>query len=133
MTELIQQNMFLKKEQRRQPVLTDSTGVSVPKRLKSGFEHMSGLSFEDVRIHYSSPNPARIGAYAYAAGRNVYLGPGQEKYLPHELAHVMQQKQGRVLPTVSRYGLGTARNKGKYFWSSTCPDVSKTRRCTSFP
>lgn len=105
MMELIQQNMLLKKERRRQPVLTESTGVSVPEGLKSGFEQMSGLSFEDVRIHYSSPNPARIGAYAYTAGKNVYLGPGQEKHLPHELAHVMQQKQGRVRPTVSRYGL----------------------------
>ncbi len=105
MMELIQQNLFLTKERRRQPVLTESSGGSVPEKLKSGFEHMSGLSFEDVRVHYSSPNPARIGAYAYAAGRNVYLGPGQEKHLPHELAHVMQQKQGRVRPTVSRYGL----------------------------
>ena len=69
MMELIQQNMLLKKERRRQPVLTESTGVSVPEGLKSGFEHMSGLSFEDVRIHYSSPNPARIGSGEASAPR----------------------------------------------------------------
>lgn len=82
MSGLIQQNILFKKERRRQPVLSKSTWAPVPKGLDSGYEHMSGLSFGDVRVHYSSPNPARIGAYA--AGRNAYPGPGQEKHLPHE-------------------------------------------------
>jgi hypothetical protein len=29
----------------------------------------------------------------------MHLGPGQEKHLPHEAWHVVQQKQGRVQPT----------------------------------
>jgi hypothetical protein len=32
------------------------------------------------------------------------LGPGQEKHLPHELGHVVQQKEGRVKPTVQLKG-----------------------------
>ena len=28
-----------------------------------------------------------------------HIASGQEKHLPHELAHVVQQKQGRVKPT----------------------------------
>ena len=31
-------------------------------------------------------------------------GPGQEKHLPHELGHVVQQKQGKVKPTTQLKG-----------------------------
>ncbi len=75
-------------------------------QLKNRFEQMSGLSFKEVQIHYSSSKPAAVGAQAYAAGNHVYLGPGQERCLPHELGHVLQQKQGRVQPTMQ---LGDAR------------------------
>ncbi|WP_198144954.1 hypothetical protein [Microscilla marina] len=39
------------------------------------------------------------GALAYARGNQIELGPGQERHLPHEAWHVVQQKQGRVAPT----------------------------------
>ncbi len=79
--------------------LPDSS-VKAPGQLKNRFEQMSGLSFQEVQIHYSSSRPAAVGAQAYAAGNHVYLGPGQERHLPHELGHVLQQKQGRVQPTM---------------------------------
>lgn len=60
MTGSMQQNMFLIRERRRQPVLTEGTKASRPNRLKVGFELMSGLSFEDVRVHYSSLAPAQM-------------------------------------------------------------------------
>ena len=37
---------------------------------------------------------------AYAQGTDIHIGPGQGTHLPHEAWHVVQQKQGRVLPTV---------------------------------
>lgn len=40
--------------------------------------------------------PAELGALAYTQGTRVYLGPGQERHLPHELGHVVQQKLGMV-------------------------------------
>jgi hypothetical protein len=40
-------------------------------------------------------------ALAYAQGSEIHLGPGQERYLPHEAWHVVQQKQGRVPVTGS--------------------------------
>src|SRR6185503_18138058 len=43
--------------------------------------------------------PARLGAFAYTQGSDIHLGPGQERHLPHEAWHVVQQKQGRVAPT----------------------------------
>ena len=33
------------------------------------------------------------------------MASGQEKHLPHELGHVVQQAQGRVKPTTSIAGL----------------------------
>jgi hypothetical protein len=41
---------------------------------------------------------------AYAQGTDIHLGPGQEKHLPHEAWHVVQQKQGRVKPTMQLKG-----------------------------
>lgn len=78
-------------------VQTHNTGI--PMAMKESFESRSGLSFDDVVIHYRSDKPARYGAAAYTQGRNVFIGPGQERSLPHELVHVAQQKQGLVKPT----------------------------------
>lgn len=68
-------------------------------------ERQSGVGLDDVEIHRDSPRPAQIGALAYAHGSQVYLGPGQERYLGHELTHVVQQKQGLVRPTGAVDGL----------------------------
>lgn len=70
--------------------------TGIPDSLKSQFESKSGYSFDDVRVHYHSEKPARIQALAYTQGNEVYIGPGQERHLKHELAHVVQQKQGIV-------------------------------------
>jgi Domain of unknown function (DUF4157) len=70
--------------------------TGMPDGLKSGIEAQSGLSLDDVKVHYNSSKPARLHALAYAKGTNIYLGPGQVGHLPHEAWHVVQQKQGRV-------------------------------------
>jgi hypothetical protein len=46
-----------------------------------------------------------VGALAYAQGNDIHLGPGQERHLPHEAWHVVQQRQGRVQPTTSVAGV----------------------------
>lgn len=74
--------------------------TGLPDNLKSGIERLSGYSMEDVRVHRNSSKPAQLQAYAYAQGTNIHLGPGQERHLPHEAWHVVQQKQGRVKPTL---------------------------------
>jgi len=78
----------------RKPNLT-----GIPTQLKLDFEQRSGLSFDDVRVHYNSEKPARLGALAYTQGTQIHVGPGQERTLPHELGHVVQQKRGLVRPT----------------------------------
>jgi hypothetical protein len=67
-------------------------------------ESISGLSLNDVKVHRNSDKPAQLQAHAYAQGTDIHLGPGQEKHLPHELGHVVQQKQGRVKPTIQLKG-----------------------------
>jgi len=55
---------------------------------------------DDVIVHYDSPRPARFRALAYAQGPEIHVAPGEKRHLPHEAWHVVQQKQGRVRPTV---------------------------------
>lgn len=73
--------------------------TGIPRQMKQSFEQSSGLSFDDVRVHYHSALPSRLGALAYTQGSHVYVAPGQERHLGHELGHVVQQKQGRVQAT----------------------------------
>ncbi|WP_299259843.1 DUF4157 domain-containing protein [uncultured Aquimarina sp.] len=82
--------------------LKNSTGL--PDNLKSGIENLSGYSMDDVKVHYNSSKPAQLQAHAYAQGTDIHLASGQEKHLPHEAWHVVQQKQGRVMPTMQFKG-----------------------------
>ena len=76
----------------------NSSGL--PDQLKRGIESLSGIEMNDVKVHYNSDKPAQLQAHAYAQGQEIHLAPGQEKHLPHEAWHVVQQKQGRVKPTL---------------------------------
>lgn len=73
--------------------------TGIPTQIKLDFERSSGLSFADVRVHYNSDRPAKIGALAYTQGAQVYVAPRQERHLKHELGHVVQQMRGAVRPT----------------------------------
>lgn len=76
----------------------NNTGM--PDNLKSGIENLSGYAMDDVKVHYNSDKPAQLNAHAYAQGTDIHVAPGQEQHLPHEAWHVVQQKQGRVQPTM---------------------------------
>ncbi|PCI96277.1 MAG: hypothetical protein COB15_10935 [Flavobacteriales bacterium] len=88
----------------------NNTGL--PDNLKSGMENLSGMSLDHVKVHYNSSKPAAVQAHAYAQGSNIHLASGQEKHLPHELGHVVQQAQGRVKPTTSVNGMAVNDNAG---------------------
>jgi hypothetical protein len=72
--------------------------TGLPDRLKAGVEAISGVSLHGVKVHYNSPHPGRLGAHAYARGREIHVARGQERHLPHEAWHLVQQAQGRVRP-----------------------------------
>ncbi len=78
--------------------------TGIPDGLRSGLEERYGVSFEDVRVHYNSPRPEKLGALAYTQGSEVHIGPGQEKHLKHELGHVVQQKLSHVPATTTVNG-----------------------------
>ena len=80
-----------------------ANGTGLPDGLKAGMENLSGFSMDDVKVHYNSGKPAQLQAHAYAQGSDIHLAPGQERHLPHEAWHVVQQKQGRVAPTLQMY------------------------------
>lgn len=71
--------------------------------VRATMESCFQTSFADVRIHVG-PAAASLGALAFAHGSDIHFSPGQ--YTPatprglhvlgHELAHVVQQRAGRV-------------------------------------
>jgi hypothetical protein len=96
------QQQTIQKKDNSPELRRNNTGL--PDNLKSGIENLSGYSMDDVKVHYHSDKPAQLQAHAFAQGTDIHLGSGQEKHLPHEAWHVVQQKQGRVKPTMQMKG-----------------------------
>ncbi|MFN3259775.1 MAG: DUF4157 domain-containing protein [Pikeienuella sp.] len=82
---------------------TNGPGRALPGSVRAQMEQAFGADFGDVRIHVG-PQAERIGAIAFTAGADIYFAPGRfrpesaegRRLLGHELAHVLQQRQGRV-------------------------------------
>jgi hypothetical protein len=78
-------------------------GQPLAQPVRQKMEKALGADFSDVRIHVGQEAPA-IGALAFTHGPNIYFAAGQynphsplgQKILGHELAHVIQQRLGRV-------------------------------------
>lgn len=96
------------------PALTNNAPVQLaktkndtglPDDLKEGIENLSGMAMDDTKVHYNSSRPAAVNALAFAQGNQIHVAPGQEKHLPHEAWHVVQQKAGRVQPTSQLNGI----------------------------
>lgn len=104
----IADNFTLEKE----PLQRKENKTGLPDNLKAGMEGLSGMSLDSVNVHRNSDKPAQLNAHAYAQGTDIHLGSGQEKHLPHELGHVVQQAQGRVKPTSAVNGVGVNDNAG---------------------
>jgi hypothetical protein len=83
--------------------LMRSGGVPLPGALRNKMEAAFGADFSQVRIHEGA-QPGRLGALAFTSGKEIYFAPGcyrpetppGQRLLGHELAHVLQQSQGRV-------------------------------------
>ena len=94
------QGKFSGTTQLEQEAAAAPNNSGLPHNLKSGIEALSGVNLSNVRVHYNSSRPAKVNALAYARGNDIHLGSGQEKHLPHEAWHTVQQRQGRVKPTL---------------------------------
>src|SRR5262245_52160829 len=73
------------------PASGKETTSSLPAALRSGIERLSGCALDGVKVHYDSDKPSQLQALAYTQGADIHLGPGQERHLPHEAWHVVQQ------------------------------------------
>ncbi len=78
-------------------------GQPLTPAVQQKMETVFGTSFKDVRVHVG-PQAQQIGAQAFTLGSNLYFAPGQynlhspqgQRLIGHELAHVVQQRAGRV-------------------------------------
>jgi hypothetical protein len=83
--------------------LARSGGSPLPGPLLAKMEAAFGADFSGIRVHVG-PQAARIGAIAFTTGNDLYFSPGRyqpdsvqgQQLIGHELAHVIQQRQGRV-------------------------------------
>ncbi|MGK3963613.1 DUF4157 domain-containing protein [Sorangium sp. So ce118] len=81
--------------------------TGIPSPVRSKMEAAFGAEFSGVRVHPRSSRAVELGALAYTQGEHVHFAPGQfqpespagQALLGHELAHVVQQRQGRVQAT----------------------------------
>lgn len=83
--------------------LPQAAGRPIPDGLRQKMERHFGTDFSSVRVHVGPEAPA-IGALAFTVGNTIVFAPGQyspdtlrgQQILGHELAHVVQQRAGRV-------------------------------------
>jgi GNAT superfamily N-acetyltransferase len=80
-----------------------SGGWPLPRDVQAKMEAAFSANFSDVRVHVGS-EASSIGAVAFTWGSDIHFAPGQYNphtphgrfLLGHELAHVVQQRAGRV-------------------------------------
>ena len=93
--------------------------TALPDPLRQKMELAFDTDFSQVRIHTSVPIADSISALAFTQGRDIHFAPDQynpasqegQKIIAHELAHVMQQRQGRV-PTPHRQDVPVTADPG---------------------
>lgn len=89
------------------------SGQPIPEDVQAKMDGAFGTDFSAVRIH-QGPQAEAMGALAYTQGTDIHFAPGQyspgsqrgQELLGHELAHVVQQSQGRVQATMQAKGAG---------------------------
>lgn len=92
----------------RPVVGSTSGGQPLPEPILHQIESQSGVDLGDVRVHVGHPMPVQLNAQAYARGNDIFFAPGAydpgspqgREVIAHEAWHVVQQKQGRVKPTL---------------------------------
>lgn len=65
------------------------TPAGLPDQLKSGVESLSGVSLDDVRVHYNSAKPAQLNTSASAQSAGTHTPPSQQEHVHHEAWHVV--------------------------------------------
>src|SRR5262249_34337075 len=114
-----------------------SRGEALPDEVRQEMEAQIGFDFADVHIHRDTPAQRAselLHANAFAFGQQVYFGAGSyvpesqggRRLLAHELAHVVQQRQGRVAGLIQR-DLASFVKKFKKTYGQKVLDWAKTK------
>lgn len=90
----------------------DNNG-GLPPQVQSQMEQSFGTDFSDVKIQKDSPQAQNMGALAFTQGNNVHFAKGKfepeskkgQELIGHELAHVVQQRSGKVKPELNLGGV----------------------------
>jgi hypothetical protein len=85
----------------------DAGSGNLPAQLKIQMESSMGADFSGVKLHTNSKEASQMGAKAFARGNDVHFAKGYynpnsqagKEMLGHELAHIVQQRQGKVKTT----------------------------------
>lgn len=99
--------------QREPEAPSASSASGIPESVQSSMENSLKTDLSDVKVHANSSKATEVGALAYTQGTDIHMAPGHynpgtssgKQLLGHELAHVAQQKEGRVQPTGEVGGL----------------------------
>lgn len=98
--------MYLqKKTQKKTEPEAGKNNTGLSDSTKQALERKTGFSADDLRVYRNSPLPAQMGALAISEGSNIHLGPGNDRFLNHELGHWVQKKMGRVTATGMENGV----------------------------
>lgn len=87
-------------------------GQALPANVAGKMSSAFGADLSSVRVH-EGDHVSAMGAQAYAQGADIHFAPGQyqpesqhgQELIGHELAHVVQQSQGRVAATTQFKGV----------------------------
>ena len=87
-------------------------GRPLPSPVRGKMEAMFGADFSAVRVHEDT-QAAALGAQAFARGEHLHFQPGRfdpdsaagHDLIGHELAHVVQQRAGRVATPMGKGGI----------------------------
>ncbi|XXT22746.1 DUF4157 domain-containing protein [Sorangium sp. So ce429] len=90
-----------------------TAGRPMPEAVQQKMEGAFSADFSDVRVHAGSARATALGALAYTQGSDIHVAPGRwapetgrgQELLGHELAHVVQQREGRVRATAQMKGV----------------------------
>ena len=93
-----------------------ASGIPLPETVRAPMERLFNTNFSGVRI-FEGRTAQALGAVAFTTGNQIHFAPGKfqpgttkgRQLLGHELAHVVQQRMGRV-PNPLGSGIAVVRN-----------------------
>ncbi|MDR2570727.1 MAG: hypothetical protein LBD23_10600 [Oscillospiraceae bacterium] len=59
--------------------------------LKMDIDKTFDVAVDDVKPRYNFEKPIQLSEIAHTLANQVYIAPGQERHIVHDLSHVVEQ------------------------------------------